>query len=203
MAEAVTLANNFVTVFHTLTTDLGIQTPWPKPEGYTPQDSQDAILIWGGASSVGQYAIQILRYYGYTNIFTTSSLNHHDKLRSMGAKWTLDYKDPDIVARILDAGESQNITRGKPVIPYVLDCIGSKTRSIKPISEIAMKGNKVAVLLPVIVRESAEGVDPEYAMDVEKEADWNKGVAVSGVRTHSYLDVSFGSRRTSVSSVLI
>lgn len=64
LQEAVTLPNNFVTVFHAITTDLGIETPWPRPEGYRPEDAEKAILVWGGASSVGQYALQILRYYG-------------------------------------------------------------------------------------------------------------------------------------------
>lgn len=64
LQEAVTLGNNFVTVFHAITADLGIETPWPKPEGYVPKDGGESILVWGGASSVGMYALQILRWYG-------------------------------------------------------------------------------------------------------------------------------------------
>jgi NADPH:quinone reductase-like Zn-dependent oxidoreductase len=64
LQEAVTLPNNFVTVFHSLTTNLSIETPWPRPEGYVPENADRAILVWGGASSVGLYAVQILRYYG-------------------------------------------------------------------------------------------------------------------------------------------
>ena len=64
LQEAVTLPNNFVTVFHTLTKDLDIETPWPRPDGYKPKDGDQPILVWGGASSVGMYALQILKYYG-------------------------------------------------------------------------------------------------------------------------------------------
>lgn len=184
MAEAVTLPNNFVTVFHSLTTDLGIETPWPKPVDYVPAHSNEAILIWGGSSSVGQYAIQILRYYGYTNILTTASTKHHAKLRLLGAASTFDYRDEEVVSSILGS-------EPKTGIPRILDCIGSKDGSVGPISKIAKSGARVAILLPVIVRDSSETTDPEYEMDVMKAADWAEGVDARGVRTHFYLEVSF------------
>jgi NADPH:quinone reductase-like Zn-dependent oxidoreductase len=179
----VTLPNNFVTVFHTLTEDLGIETPWPKPDGYTPDHSSEPILIWGGSSSVGQFAIQILRYYGYTNILATASRKHHERLRDLGARDVLDYNDPDILSSIVQSAGSSGI-------PLIFDCIGSKQGSIAPISQTAKEGAKVAILLPVIVRDSTEDQDPEYEMDVQKAAKWQQGVDVRGVRTHSYLRVS-------------
>jgi NADPH:quinone reductase-like Zn-dependent oxidoreductase len=183
LAEAVTLPNNFVTVFHTLTTDLALETPWPKPEEYVHKDADKPILIWGGSSSVGQFAIQILRYYGYTRILATASRKHHDKLRSLGAKRVLDYNDADVVSQILEEGDATGI-------PLILDCIGSKSGSIAPISKIAKSGARVAILLPVIVRDSTDTEDPEYEMDVKAAADWQEGVNARGVRTHFYLDVS-------------
>lgn len=180
LAEAVTLPNNFVTVFHSLTTDLDIETPWPKPDGYLPANVDRPILVWGGSSSVGQFAIQILRYYGYTNILATASRRHHEKLRSLGANEVFDYNDPDIITSINRVGD----------VARIYDCIGSKTGSIAPIAKLAKSGAKVAILLPVIVRDSSETEDPEYEMDVTKAADWAEGVDVRGVRTHHYLDVS-------------
>lgn len=190
LAEAITLPNNFVTAFQSLTTDLGIETPWPKPEGFVPKDAKEAVLIWGGASSVGQYVIQILKYYGYTNVLTTASERHHKKLHSFGAKWTFDYRDPHIVSHIMNTGSSHILTGSKAGIPYIYDCIGSMEGSLKPISKIAKKGSKVAILLPVIVKDSSETEDPVYEMDVLKAADWDEGVEARGVRTHFYLDVS-------------
>ncbi|KAF2180003.1 GroES-like protein [Zopfia rhizophila CBS 207.26] len=189
MAEAVTVPNNFVTVFHSLTTDLGLETPWPKPGNYVSPHAKDAILIWGGSSSVGQYAIQILRYYGYENILATASKKHHAKLQSFGAKHVFDYNSPEIVSSILNAA-SQIATDGKAGIPLIYDCIGSQEGSIKPISKIAKKGTKVAILLPVIVRDSSDSDDPIYELDVLKAASWEEGVAARGVRTHFYLKVS-------------
>jgi NADPH:quinone reductase-like Zn-dependent oxidoreductase len=182
-AEAVTLPNNFVTVFHTLTTDLGIETPWPKADGYVPKDAEKSVLIWGGSSSVGQFAIQILRYYGYKHILATASRKHHDKLRNLGAKQVFDYNDKNIFSEILEEGGSSGI-------PLIFDCIGSKSGSIAPISKIAKAGARVAILLPVIVRDSTETEDPEYEMDVTVAADWQQGVDARGVRTHFYLNVS-------------
>jgi hypothetical protein len=177
------LPNNFVTVFRALTTDLGIETPWPKPEGYVPDNADHAILIWGGSSSVGQFAIQILRYYGYTNVLATASSKHHDKLCGLGAKEVFDYNKSDVVASIRRAG-------GDAVIPLIFDCIGSKNGSIAPISKIAKAGTKVAILLPVVVRDSSDTEDPEYEMDVKGVTDWEEGVDARGVRTHFYIEVS-------------
>lgn len=184
-----TLPNNFVTVFHAATTDLGIELPWPRLDNYTPVNADDPVLIWGGASSVGQFAIQILRYYGYTNILATASRKQHDKLQRLGAKALFDYNDPDVVKSLIQAG-------GEKGIPLILDCIGSKNGSIGPISQVAKSGAKVAILLPVIVRDSSETEAPEYEMDVRKVAHWSAGVDARGVRTHFYPDVSSAAIRS-------
>lgn len=170
-----------MTVFHTITKDLGLETPWPKPVDYEPPHADAAILVWGGSSSVGQFAIQILKYYGYKNVLVTASTKHHKKLQSLGAKAAFDYNQPDVVASIQAIGSD---------IPLILDCIGSKNGSIEPLSRIAKKGAKVAILLPVIVRDSSETEDPIYDMDVTRAANWEDGVDARGVRTHFYPDVS-------------
>jgi hypothetical protein len=78
-------------------------------------------------------------------------------------------------------------------VPLILDCIASKQGSLSPISKIAKRGSTVAVLLPVIVRDSSETETPIYSMDVQAEVEWEEGVDVRGVRTHFYLDVSLTS----------
>jgi hypothetical protein len=131
---------------------------------------------------VGQYALQILRYYGYTKLLTTASKTHHEMLRSLGAHEVFDYRDLEISSKILSAANHD--------ILFVLDCIGSKDGSVVPISKIVKKGAKVAVLLPVVVKDASETEAPEYELDAEKSADWAEGVIVRGVRTHFYLNVS-------------
>lgn len=180
-----TLPNNVVTVFHSVTKDLGLPLPWPRPQAPSPSHANSPILIWGGASSCGQYALQILRHWGYSNLLTTASPAHHANLLSLGASQVFDYRDPEAVKHILEAVEEQT-----PAIPFILDCIGSKSGSLAQIAQIAQKGAIVAVLLPVILKDATEQDAPEYAMDVEAHAQWEEGVQARGVRTHFYAEVS-------------
>ena len=184
MQEVVTLPNNFVTVFHTLSADLGLDLPWPKPDGYVPKDKNVKVLIWGGSSSVGQFALQTLKWYGYTNLLATASQRNHAVLEEYGATSVFDYNDSNIAAQILAAA-------GDNGVDLVLDCIGSQSGSISPIAKIAGQGTTVAILLPVIIRDALEPSGPEYSMDVQSAAEWKPGVIVKGVRTHFWQENVF------------
>ena len=178
-----TLPNNVVTVFHAVTKDLGLQLAWPVPPYPSPPHAKTSILIWGGASSVGQYALQILRHWGYQNLITTASPAHHTYLKSIGASQVFDYRDSDI---------SEKLTQVFPEgIPFLFDCIGSKFGSLAPLAKVAQEGAKVAVLLPVILIDATEKETPEYSMDAANHAEWADGVEVRNVRTHFYAEVSY------------
>ncbi|EXJ92113.1 hypothetical protein A1O3_00663 [Capronia epimyces CBS 606.96] len=187
---AATVPNNFVTAWHTFTTEFGLELPWPKPESYVPKEKDAWILIWGGGSSVGQYALQILKWYGYANVVVTASKKHHQRLQAYGAAKSFDYRDRagNVEQQILDFVAAQAPTAR---IAYILDCIGSLEGSVRPVARIARAGAKVAVMLPVIVKDAADGVKPEYDMDVKAVADWADGVQAVGVRTHFYLENKF------------
>ncbi|RSL67620.1 hypothetical protein CEP53_002921 [Fusarium sp. AF-6] len=77
------------------------------------------VLIWGGSSSVGLYAIQIARLHGL-EVITTFSPKHHDFVKSYGATDAFDYRDPEVVEKIRNA---------TPHLRYVFDTIGNKTSS--------------------------------------------------------------------------
>ena len=109
-------------------------------------------------------------------------------MRSLGASAVFDYRVPTVVRDILDAAPLP--VGGEPSIPLILDCIGSLKGSVELIAKLAQNGSKVAVLLPVTVRESTKDTTPEYAMDVQAAAPWAEGVDAVGVRTHFYLKVS-------------
>ena len=181
MQEAVTLPNNFVTVFHALTTDLGLELPWPKGENWVPKDKDLRILIWGGSSSVGQFALQVLRWYGFAEVTATASKRNFKLVEEAGAKDVFDYINEKVIEKILEAGK----------VDLVLDCIGSQSGSLTPIAKIADKGSIVAILLPVIVRDASASEAPIYAMDVEKAVKWKDGVVVKGVRTHFWQENAF------------
>ena len=189
LQEAITLPNNTVTVFHAVTQDLGLPLEWPRPLSVSPAHTNphaDApILIWGGASSCGQYALQILHAWGYTNLLATASPQHHEYLHSLGARHTFDYRDKDVAGKILQAARGSGAQAG-PAVPFILDCIASRQGSLAQIARVAQKGTRAAALLPVIVRDAADDVCPEYTMDVQTAADWVEGVEARGVRTHFY-----------------
>ncbi|KAH9210360.1 chaperonin 10-like protein [Leptodontidium sp. 2 PMI_412] len=59
-----------------------------------------AILIWGGASSVGIAAIQVAKAAGFSPIFTTASTKNHATLLGLGASQCFDYKSSTVVDEI-------------------------------------------------------------------------------------------------------
>ncbi|KAJ7708821.1 chaperonin 10-like protein [Mycena rosella] len=66
----------------------GLKPIWE--DGAKGYYSGRAILIFGGASMVGQFTIQIAKYLGFSPIIVTSSLKHTDGLVSMGATHVID-----------------------------------------------------------------------------------------------------------------
>lgn len=75
---------------------------------FTPQDKQ-AVLIWGGASSVGTLTIQYAKSLGFT-VYTTASPKHHQYLTKLGADAVFDYKASDVVSQILDRVKKDGVT---------------------------------------------------------------------------------------------
>ena len=181
LVSAVTVNVNLVTVFHTAKADLDIALPWPKPDHWTPDNADRPILIWGASSSVGIYAVQVFRHWGYKNLVAVSSGRHHAYLTDLGATTCFDYTAPDVVSKIkAHLGDA---------VPQILDCIGSVHGTLEPLSQIAPSGSRVAVMLPVIVRDATDDVEPLYEMDAANclQGKWASGVEVRGVRTHFYL----------------
>ena len=135
------------------------------------------------------YVLQVLRWYGYRNLIGTASAQHHEMLKGMGTRVVVDYKDPEVVEKIKKVGGEGRGSAQGPTVPLMVDCIGSKENSMKPLAQVAEKGSRVAVLLPIIVKDSDHTSEalPVYAMDVMKEAPWADGVIGEGVRTHFYL----------------
>ncbi|KAF8597875.1 GroES-like protein [Ceratobasidium sp. AG-I] len=56
-----------------------------------PTASGKPVLILGGSSSVGQYAIQLARIAGFSPIVTTASAQHTEFLKSLGATHVFDH----------------------------------------------------------------------------------------------------------------
>ena len=111
---------------------LGLDLKQLKSEP-APKRDDDILLIWGGASSVGQYAVQLANFLGY-KVITTASARHHESLKSLGADVTLDYNKPDINDAVVAA------LNGAP-LKSVYDSIATED-VIKAVHEILAKANK-------------------------------------------------------------
>lgn len=118
----------------------------PLTTRYTPQDNQ-AVLIWGGASSVGTFSVQSARTLGFT-VYTTASPKHHTYLKTLGAHAVFDYNADNVVAQIVDAVKKDGVDL------HIVHCVvdGGLQPSLDVLKET--KGDQVAkvahspVLLP-------------------------------------------------------
>ncbi|KAG9204924.1 hypothetical protein G6514_009380 [Epicoccum nigrum] len=80
----------------------GMLPPWK--EGGRNIGKGKSIVIIGGASSVGQYAIQMARLSGYERVITNASPSNHDFLKSIGAHVVLDRSSSTPVAFLDETG---------------------------------------------------------------------------------------------------
>lgn len=123
---------------------LGLPAPW-TPEGKDKYKNQ-SIVILGGSSSVGQFAIQVARLSGFSPIITTSSLKHESFLVSLGATHVIDRSSTDVTKLIQKA-----LPDGKTAVVY--DSI-----SLAPTQQVALDvlspNGKLLLTLP-----KAEGLD--------------------------------------------
>ncbi|KAF9527423.1 GroES-like protein [Crepidotus variabilis] len=123
-SQAATLPIALSTAFSGLFAEFPYGAGFPAP--YSDEDRKTgagkAILIIGGASSVGQFTIQCAKLAGFSTIITTASLTNASALKSQGATHVID--------RSLDAESViSRISSIKPSDPVevVFDAIGLKS----------------------------------------------------------------------------
>jgi NADPH:quinone reductase-like Zn-dependent oxidoreductase len=74
----------------------------------TPHRTAQAVLVWGGSTSVGSNAIQLAVAAGY-DVIATASPHNFDYVRRLGASKVFDYRSKSVVADVVTA------LRGRPV----------------------------------------------------------------------------------------
>lgn len=108
---AVTLPVSLSTAGMILTHNFGLDLKW---EPATPQRDHP-ILLWGGATAVGQPLIQLAKKLnGFTKIIVVASRKHEKQLKEYGADELFDYHDADVI---------EQIKRKYNNIPYLVDCV--------------------------------------------------------------------------------
>ncbi|KAE8372630.1 hypothetical protein BDV26DRAFT_297690 [Aspergillus bertholletiae] len=156
MESAVTVPVNLVTAFHAITHSLGLDLPWPLPSHYVPEKADVPILVWGAAGSVGNYAIQLLRLWGYRNVLGVARKKHHLDLGRLGCRQLFDHTEISVTEQISAAAEH---------IPYILDCIGHVDGTLRPLSRIAGAGSILAIVVPIIIRHATSDEAPQLSLD--------------------------------------
>lgn len=75
-----------------------------RPPTLVPQKihAKEAVVVWGGATSVGSCAIQLAVAAGY-HVVTTASPKNANHVRRLGAAACIDYRDPHAVDRVVAA----------------------------------------------------------------------------------------------------
>lgn len=81
------------------------------------ENTEDYILIWGGATATGILAIQIAKLIYGVKVITTASKRNHGTLTELGADEVFDYNDNEIIQKLKQAGKGR--------IKYALDCVSS------------------------------------------------------------------------------
>lgn len=99
---------------------------------------QTSVLIWGGSSSVGLYALQIARQHNF-HVVTVCSPKHHEKAKSLGADHVFDYKSKDVVDQIKIVA---------PQLQYIFDTIGDKSSSSTASHALGEAGGTLCTVRP-------------------------------------------------------
>lgn len=93
-------------------------TVWSNVRQLARLDAGQTLLVHGGGSGIGTFAIQYGTAIG-AQVLTTARAAKHERLRELGAAATIDYSSEDFVAAVRE----QTGGRGADVI---LDIIGGK-----------------------------------------------------------------------------
>lgn len=121
----------------------------PEPLGTSASRVQIPVLISGGATSVGLYAIQFAKLSGLYVIATASQRNF-DLVRSLGADAVVDYTDPVAAAK--------QIREAAPNLEHAVDCVGEESSTAIVAASLNGKGTIAQITLHPIPVEGVRTV---------------------------------------------
>ena len=133
--EAAQLGVAPITALQCLHQTLELPSPFETSSSADPR----TLLIWGGASSVGQYAIQFAKLGGH-RVLTTASSKNFDLVRGLGADEVFDYRDEGVVENIRAATCN--------ALDIAIDTISEGKTPEQVTGTIGDRGGKVAIILP-------------------------------------------------------
>ncbi|KAF8311406.1 GroES-like protein [Clavulina sp. PMI_390] len=108
--RAATIPVGFSTAASGLYQSAGLSAPWVG--GGKGKYTGQAALVFGGSSSVGQYAIQLAKLSGFSPIIATASAQHTEYLKLLGAT--------HVVPHSTSASEYSSLANETPITTAVL-----------------------------------------------------------------------------------
>ena len=126
-----TLATAAQSLFHIL--DL----PYPVQSSADPSDASaqsNWILIYGGSSSVGLFAIQLAKFAGL-KVVTVCSPKNFELVKQHGADAVVDYRDSQVAIQAIRKATSSSLT-------VAFDCIGEGDSPIICIEAMTGEGER-------------------------------------------------------------
>ncbi|KIW14639.1 hypothetical protein PV08_07423 [Exophiala spinifera] len=153
------------------TLPMGVGTAWSgwhiiglnTSTHFSPADKK-GVVIWGAASSVGICAVQSAKAMGFT-VYATASPKNFDYIKSIGAKEVFDYKDPEVVSKLLAAAKKDAIK-----LSTIYRAAGDRGGSdVQPLLNIvsASGGGSIASAVGPLGEDTpqAEGVDLKFVIN--------------------------------------
>lgn len=141
--QMVTLPVNLTTSWNVLFSSAGFGFTSPfSPEGKKYDYSKQSIVVIGGGSNVGKFALQVASVTGFGSIVTVAGWHNKDVLLKMGATHVIDRHAPHetIVAQIRNIiGEAT----------YVYDCVNYTDFSLAAAILPKSIPSKLRTLLPI------------------------------------------------------
>ncbi|EKG12758.1 Alcohol dehydrogenase superfamily zinc-containing [Macrophomina phaseolina MS6] len=131
----------------------------PRDTRFAASDKQ-AILVWGGATSVGSAAIQVARLLGYA-VYATASSTHHEYLQKLGAKRVFNYRDAEVVEKVVEA-----VRRAGETITVAYDAAGSLEQCQEILKQLNPQGGAKIAHAPPLPQPTpkVEGVEVKFVM---------------------------------------
>lgn len=104
-----------------------------------PAAEKKGLLVWGGASSIGSAAVQTAKIMGF-EVYVTASEKHHAYMKTLGASHTFDYKDADVIEKIIKTANEAGLT--------IAIAYGAVPGSVIPCQEVlkSLKGDEKAMI---------------------------------------------------------
>ncbi|PNP84198.1 hypothetical protein FNYG_02886 [Fusarium nygamai] len=99
---------------------------------------ESSLLIWGGNTTVGYFAIQLAKLHNI-EVATTCSPKNFDKMRQAGATHVFDYNDEEVVSKIRSE---------VPNLQHVFDTVGNETSSATAARSISQPEGVLCTVRP-------------------------------------------------------